>query len=180
MLRFYWKKSEIKSVLFERSGLWRFKWPWADEWARWLEPDKESGRVSSNAGHEMGISKNPAIVWGARAARARQFGCFQELSATRVVFWSAVCWLVGQLWRVRTMYRGVTGLLFEQERCWICGTILSEGISFMSAAYFLWVLVCGFQRGVEAEAWPFNKTLNLCFFFLARALCHRVSCYGFL
>lgn len=79
-------------------------------------------------------------------------------------FLSAVCWLLGQLWRVRTIYSEVTGLLFKQEHCWMCGTILSVGISFMSIAYFLWILVCGFQRGGEAEAWPFNKMSNFFFF----------------
>lgn len=155
-----------------------FKWPWAHEWARWREPDKESGRVSSNAGHGMGISKNPAFVWGNGAAPAPQLGWFQELSSTRVLFLSAVCWRLGRLWRVRIMCSGVTGLLFQRERGWMCGTVLAVGISFMSAARSLWVLVCGIQRGVETEAWPFNKIPNLFIFFLARTLCCHASCYG--
>lgn len=62
------------------------------------------------------------------------------------------------------MCSGVTGLLFQPERGWMCGTVLSVGISFMSAARSVLVLVCGIQRGVETEAWPFNKIPNLFFF----------------
>lgn len=106
----------------------------------------------------MGISENPAIVWGAKQPQhlssvgfrnSLLLGwCFEVLFAD----WR-------QLWRVRTMCSDVTGLLFKQEHCWMCGTVLSVGISFMSAACFLWNLACGFQRGVEA--WPFNKVSDL-------------------
>lgn len=65
------------------------------------------------------------------------------------------------------MCSGVTGLLFQPERGWMCGTVLSVGISFMSAARSVLVLICGIQRGVETEAWPFNKIPNL-FFFLGK------------
>lgn len=106
-----------------------------------------------------GDSREPSLCVGSRR-------CFQELSSTRLVFWSAVCWLLGRLWRVRTMCSGVTGLLLQPERGWMCGTVLSVGISFMSTARSLWILVCGIQRGVETGAWPFNKIPNL-FIFLS-------------
>lgn len=47
-----------------------------------------------------------------------QLGCFQELSSTRVLFLSAVCWLLGRLWRVRTMCQRCDRT-FVPARAWL-------------------------------------------------------------